>query len=89
VTGLRREFAEETGLDVRVGDLLGVLSDLYTLPDGTELHTIRIIYAIESHTGALRHEVDGSSDTARWVPLEAAWSLPLRPYVLRALTDLR
>jgi 8-oxo-dGTP diphosphatase len=89
VAGLRREFAEETGLDVRVGDLLGILSDLYTLPDGVELHTIRIIYAIESHSGTLRHEVDGSSDTARWVPLEEAWSLPLRPYVLQALTDLR
>jgi 8-oxo-dGTP diphosphatase len=89
VAGLRREFAEETGLDVRVGDLLGILSDLYTLPDGVELHTIRIIYAIRSHTGSLRHEVGGSSDIARWFPVEEARSLPLRPYVLRALTELR
>ena len=89
VAGLRREFAEETGLDVRVGDLLGILSDVYTLPNGVELHTIRIIYAIRSHTGTLRHEVGGSSDTAQWVPLEEARSLPLRPYVVRALTELR
>ena len=88
-SGLRREFAEETGLDVEVGALRGVLSDLYTLPDGSDLHTIRIIYAIDAHVGELRPEVGGSSDTARWVPLDQAFGLPLRPYVRQALTDLR
>jgi hypothetical protein len=33
--------------------------------------------------------VDGSSDVARWVPIEEAWALPLRPYVRRALSELR
>jgi 8-oxo-dGTP diphosphatase len=89
VDGLRREFAEETGLDVEVGAVRGVLSDVYTLPDGAELHTVRVIYAIRSHTGELRDEVGGSSDTARWVPVEEAWGLPLRPYVRQALTELR
>jgi 8-oxo-dGTP diphosphatase len=87
--GLRREFAEETGLDVEVGTLRGVLSDVYTLPGGAELHTVRIIYAIGSHAGELRDEVGGSSDSARWVPLEEALALPLRPYVRQALTELR
>jgi 8-oxo-dGTP diphosphatase len=89
VAGLRREFAEETGLEVEVGALLGVLSDAFDLPDGVSLHTVRIIYAIHSWSGGLRHEVAGSSDTARWVPLEEAWGLPLRPYVRRALSELR
>jgi 8-oxo-dGTP diphosphatase len=89
VDGLRREFAEETGLEVEVGVVRGVLSDVYTLPDGAELHTVRIIYAIHSHAGELRHEVGGSSDTARWVPLDEVWDLPLRPYVRQALTELR
>ena len=34
-------------------------------------------------------DVDGSSDVARWVPIEEAWALPLRPYVRRALSELR
>jgi len=89
VSGLRREFAEETGLDVEVGGLRGVLSDVYTLPGGADLHTVRVIYAIRSHTGELRDEIGGSSDTARWVPLDKVFELPLRPYVRQALTDLR
>jgi 8-oxo-dGTP diphosphatase len=88
-SGLRREFGEETGLQVEVGDLRGVLSDVIDLPDGAELHTIRIIYDIRSFSGALRDEVDGSSDIARWVPIEEAWALPLRPYVRLALSELR
>jgi len=88
-SGLRREFFEETGLEVDVGDLRGVLSDVFELPDGADLHTIRIIYGIRSFSGALRDEVDGSSDVARWVPIEEAWALPLRPYVRRALSELR
>jgi 8-oxo-dGTP diphosphatase len=89
LAGLRREFAEETGLEVEVGALLGVLSDAFDLPDGISLHTVRIIYAIRSWSGELHHEVAGSSDIARWVPLQDAWELPLRPYVRRALTELR
>jgi 8-oxo-dGTP pyrophosphatase MutT (NUDIX family) len=89
VAGLRREFSEETGLDVDVGPLRGVLSDVYDLPDGANLHTIRIVYGIRSFSGALRDEVDGSSDTARWVPVHEAWAMPLQPYVRRSLTELR
>ena len=89
VAGLEREFAEETGLAVEVGALRGVLSDTFILPEGTSLHTVRIIYAIDSYTGALRDEVAGSSDIARWVTPDQALVLPLRPYVRRALTELR
>jgi 8-oxo-dGTP pyrophosphatase MutT (NUDIX family) len=88
-TALRREFLEETGLDVVVGRLRGVLSDVFTLPDGVRLHTVRIIYAIESFTGELRDETHGSSDLARWVEVTEAFDLPLTPYVRRALTELR
>ncbi len=86
---LRRECEEETGLDVVVGRLLGVLSDVTTLPDGVSLHTVRIVHAIDSFTGDLRHEIGGSSDLARWVPVEEALVLPVMPYVRRALTELR
>jgi 8-oxo-dGTP diphosphatase len=88
VAGLRREFAEETGLTVGVGELRGVLSDVIDVPDGTSLHTVRIIYDVDAYRGTLRHEVAGSSDNARWVAPDEAMALPLRPYVRRALTDL-
>jgi 8-oxo-dGTP diphosphatase len=87
--GLAREFAEETGLEVDVGALLDVLADTFTLPDGTSLHTVRIIYGIEAYRGTLRDEVHGSSDSARWVGPDEALGLPLRPYVRRVLTDPR
>jgi 8-oxo-dGTP diphosphatase len=89
VTALRREFAEETGLTVEVGALRGVLSDVFPMPDGASLHTVRLIYAIDRYTGTLRDEVGGSSDVAQWPPLPQAWELPLRPYVREALTTLR
>ena len=89
VTALRREFDEETGLEVRVGTLRGVLSDVFTLPDGKSLHTVRIIYGIDGFTGRLRDETDGSSDAARWVHLDQIGDLPLAPYVHRALAELR
>ncbi len=89
VDGLRREFLEETGLAITPGPLLGVLSDVFTLPDGASLHSLRIIYAVDDFTGTLRDELDGSSDAARWIPRREALDLPLRPYVRRALTGLR
>jgi 8-oxo-dGTP diphosphatase len=88
VDGLRREFKEETGLQVDVGALLGILSDVFTLPDGASLHTLRIIHRVDGYAGDLRDEVGGSSDVARWVPIDGAAELPLRPYVRRALTEL-
>jgi len=89
VAALRRECEEETGLRVEVGALRGVLSDVFTIPDGTDLHTVRIVYAVDSFTGELRDEADGSTDLARWVPVAEALELPLVHYVRRALTELR
>jgi 8-oxo-dGTP diphosphatase len=89
VTALQREFREETGLLVEVGELRGVLSDEITLPNGTLLHTVRIIYRIDSWSGQLRDETHGSSDAARWHRLDQVSALPLAPYLARALAELR
>ncbi len=91
VDGLRREFREETGLDIIPGPLLGIISDVFPLPDraATSLHTLRIIYGVTGYSGDLRNEVGGSSDIARWVPLDEVLDLPLRPYVRRAITEWR
>ncbi len=88
IAALRREFSEETGLDVEIGELKGVLSDVQTLPDGTVLHTVRIVYGVASYAGELRDELDGSSDAARWHRLDELAELPLVPYARRALTEL-
>lgn len=70
-----REVLEETGLEATLGELLGVDSRVLVREEvrpgrDPELHTIRIIYRAEVAEGPLRHEVGGSSDEARWVPLD-------------------
>ena len=75
-----REVMEETGLEARVGKLLGVDSRVMVreeVPDGIdpELHTIRIVYRASVTDGPLQHEVGGSSDEARWVALREIRSL--------------
>ena len=75
-----REVFEETGLEARVGKLLGVDSRVMVREEvaegrDPELHTIRIIYRASVNDGELRHEVGGSSDEARWVPIRELRSL--------------
>lgn len=75
-----REVMEETGLEARVGKLLGVDSRVMVreeVPEGVdpELHTLRIVYRASVKDGPLRHEVGGSSDEARWVPIKEIRSL--------------
>lgn len=70
-----REVMEETGLEAKVGRLLGVDSRVMVreeVPEDSdpELHTIRIVYRATVLDGPLRNEVGGSSDEARWVNLK-------------------
>ena len=78
---LTREMEEESGLDVTVGPLLDVLSDVRTIPDGTSLHTVRIIYSVASWSGTLRPEVDGTTDAVGWFTPEEVRDMPLAHYV--------
>lgn len=75
-----REVFEETGLEARVGKLLGVDSRVMVREEvpadmDPELHTIRIVYRATVKDGPLQHEIDGSSDEARWVSLRDIRSL--------------
>jgi ADP-ribose pyrophosphatase YjhB (NUDIX family) len=83
---LVREIEEESGLSVVLGPLFDVISDVRTLPDGTDLHTVRIIYTVASWRGALRAEVDGTTDAVRWVTRQELGTLPLAYYV-QAVVD--
>ena len=85
---LQREIAEESGLTIVPGPFLDVLSDVRTLPDGTSLHTVRLIYEVASWHGSLRPEVDGTTDDVAWFTLEAARELPLARYVETVVAGL-
>lgn len=67
-----REVAEETGYEVEVERLLGVDSrtrQVDWIPGGAELHSVGVFYRVRVVGGWLRHEVDGSTDLAAWVPV--------------------
>jgi 8-oxo-dGTP diphosphatase len=77
-----REFAEETGLEVRRERLHGVTADVFRLPSGNLEHTDRIIYDVTVVGGELRAEADGTTDLVEWaVPAEH----PLMPFTAAQL----
>ena len=81
-----RELAEETGLTGRDPSLKSVASDLRGRDNGTVVFTIRLIYDVEVlDAESLTFERHGSSDEARWVPLDEVEALGAVPYVLVAL----
>ena len=85
---LRREMEEESGLTVSLGPLLEILSDVRTIPDGTSLHTVRLIYRVESWEGTLRPEAEGTTDAVGWFTLEEIRGMPLALYVQTVVDTL-
>jgi 8-oxo-dGTP diphosphatase len=71
-----REVFEETGLQVRITDLVDVDSHLFEFDDG-RMHAVRIIYRTEVLDGELANEVDGTTDLCGWFTPEEALALPL------------
>jgi 8-oxo-dGTP diphosphatase len=85
-----REVREETGYDVRLGRLLGV--DSFLIPghrrnngSGRPLKSVRVVFEGEVVGGELTREVGGTTDEARWIPLEEVRSLRRVPLVDRSL----
>ncbi|TCC45434.1 NUDIX domain-containing protein [Kribbella pittospori] len=77
-----REFLEETGLTVTVGELLYVGSDRRTVPlkagmDVVDLHTVFSVCAVTSVVGEMRAEQDGSMDAPAWIPIAELARTPL------------
>jgi ADP-ribose pyrophosphatase YjhB (NUDIX family) len=71
---LAREVAEETGLDVSVGDLLGVHDVHFTgaAPSGLteDFHGVHLVFRAGVGEGAPRVvEPDGTTDRVAWVPV--------------------
>lgn len=75
-----REVREETGLDVTLGELLGVRSAVLEPGEtltGHRIQAIGLLYRAALSGGELRDETRGSSDLARWIPLDELSTLPL------------
>jgi 8-oxo-dGTP diphosphatase len=75
-----REIAEETGYIAELGRLLGVDSKFIPAERrlhgaARPLHALRIIYSATVTGGELAHELDGSTDEARWFALEEVAAL--------------
>jgi 8-oxo-dGTP diphosphatase len=66
---LKREFREETGLDVVNPRLIDVTSDVRRRDNGDKIHTVRIIFSVDLAGGELHHEVHGTTDHAAWFNL--------------------
>jgi len=81
-TALRREVAEETGLNVIVGELAGVVERIY--PD-QGFHYVILDYHVTVTGGKLR--AGGDVTDARWVPLPGVPDLPLADGLLGSLRD--
>lgn len=72
-----REFQEETGLTVKVVELVSVDSLSDNLPGWAPMHSIRIIYTVEYVSGELQFEHDGSTDLCAWHTFEETKELTL------------
>ncbi|QTX06039.1 NUDIX hydrolase [Agromyces archimandritae] len=69
-----REIREETGYDAAIDRLLGIDRSIiplaHRIAGDDDLYALRIVYRAHVTGGRLQHEIDGSSDEARWVRLD-------------------
>ncbi|WP_136709165.1 NUDIX hydrolase [Agromyces sp. H66] len=74
VQAAAREILEETGYEASIDRLLGI--DTMVVPAAKRhtgrvpLYAMRIVYRASVVSGELRNEIGGSSDEARWFPLD-------------------
>jgi 8-oxo-dGTP diphosphatase len=81
-----RETAAETGLSIALTGLRDVHADMRALPHrGVTIHTDRLIYSGRVRGGSLRERRDQSTDLVRWVSLDEAKDLLLRPFTAISL----
>ena len=72
-----REFADLTGLAVKVDRLLDVGSDHRQLPSGIDFHGVFAVFGVSVVGGTLRTTADGPLEPPVWVPLAALPDTPL------------
>ena len=86
----RREILEETGFVAELHEILGM--DSLVIPEEERfsgsgpLHGLRIVYRAVISGGALRNELDGSTDEAAWFTVDDVAGLNRVALVDNALT---
>ncbi len=88
-----REIREETGHAAELTKLLGIDSRFVAAADRIwqndgPLHALRLVFEAAVIGGDLTHEVDGSTDEAKWFPLIDLDALVLTSLVPAALAML-
>jgi len=89
--GALRELDEETGLTGVVEQVAFVTSwTRGPLPERGwgAFYAIQIVFRVRVTGGAIRHEVDESTDMAAWIPLSDVRATPIVPLVTEALDYL-
>ena len=76
---LQREVREETGIDIQVGDLLGVLERR-----GDDHHFVILDFLAQPRAGTTLTPSDDAAD-ARWVPLPEVAKLDCAPRFVETL----
>jgi ADP-ribose pyrophosphatase YjhB (NUDIX family) len=69
-----REIREETGFEAAVGALLGVRHHIVPAQrrihaNGRPMKAVQVVFRASIVGGALRSELDGSTDEAAWLPI--------------------
>lgn len=64
-----REVFEETGYEAQVDGLVGVHAGYSDRPDGSTFCALRTVFTARIISGEFAIEADGSTNDARWVPL--------------------
>ena len=85
-----REVREETGHEIELGPVLGVDSSVIPPSEhrtGTDrpFKTVRVVFEGRLVSGELANEVGGTTDEARWIPVDDVVGLPRVPLVDAAL----
>jgi 8-oxo-dGTP diphosphatase len=87
--GVLRELREETGLEGRVGELMGIRSAILEPPQtksGHRIQAIGVLYRVTGTSGELRNEIEESTDLAAWIPFADLDALPVVPLLRWART---
>ncbi|MGN7192069.1 MULTISPECIES: NUDIX hydrolase [unclassified Curtobacterium] len=69
-----REIREETGYEATCGALLGVRHHIVPVErrlhaTGRPMKAVQVVFRASVTGGSLRHEADGTTDEAAWVPI--------------------
>jgi 8-oxo-dGTP diphosphatase len=87
ILGLEREFVEETGLAPSVLAPLGIHAFVVGAAQrqhGPDIHVVQAVYLVTA-SGTPVNEIDGSTDEARWWPLDRLGEIRLVELVEVAL----